>query len=173
MKPVDPELPGAAPAPGDPPPPEAESRPQPVAKPRRRWWFWLLAIPVQLVLLVILTLVWVLGTETGLRTALSLADDLAPGLVQVEQVQGRIAGDLRLTGLQLRLPDLHLSAEDLHLRWRPWGALAGTLHIESLAARGLHIATADIGSAFMLVFMKKMHGVALKTARYRFTHSIT
>lgn len=46
---------------------------------------------------------------------------------------------------------------------------------DTLAASptGLHIATADIGSAFMLVFMKKMHGVALKTARYRFTHSIT
>ncbi len=142
MNHADPELPGAAPAPGDPPPPEVESRPQPVAKPRRRWWFWLLAIPVQLVLLVILALVVVLGTETGLRTALSLADDLAPGLVQVEQVQGRIAGDLHLTGLRLRLPDLHLSAEDLHLRWRPWGALTGTLHIESLAARDLHIATA-------------------------------
>ena len=87
-------------------------------------------------------MVWVLGTETGLRAALTLADDLAPGLVQVEQVQGRIAGDLHLTGLQVRLPDLHLSATEIHLRWRPLEALTGTLHIESLAALDLHIATA-------------------------------
>lgn len=159
MNPADPELPGAAPPPGGAVAPEAESQPPPAAKPgavilapgtgasmapepRRRWWFWVLAVPVQLILLALLALVWVLGTETGLRAALALADDLAPGLIRVEQVQGRIAGDLHLTGLEVRLPDLHLSAEDLELRWRPWGALTGTLHIESLSARGLHIATA-------------------------------
>ena len=122
--------------------PQPSPQSAPAAKPRRRWWFWLLAVPIQLILLALLALVWVLGTETGLRAALALADDLAPGLVRVEQVQGRIAGDLHLTGLQVRLPDLHLSATEMHLRWHPWGALTGTLHIESLAARDLHIATA-------------------------------
>ncbi|HSQ07146.1 MAG TPA: hypothetical protein VLM84_05555, partial [Chromatiaceae bacterium] len=142
MNPADPDLPGAAPPPGGPVAPEAESQSPPAAKPRRRWWFWLLAVPAQLILLALLALVWVLSTETGLRAALALADDLAPGLIQVEQVQGRIAGDLHLTGLQVRLPDLHLAVAEMHLRWRPVEALTGTLHIESLAARDLHIATA-------------------------------
>ena len=116
---------------------------QPPAKAsRQRWWFWVLAVPAQVLLIILLALVWVLGTEAGLRTALALMDDLVPGLVQIEQVQGRLAGDLHLTGLEVRLPDLHLSAAEAHLRWRPWGALTGTLHIESLAARDLHIATA-------------------------------
>ena len=38
---------------------------------------------------------------------------------------------------------------------------------------GLHIAFADVGSIFMLSFMKKMHGTALRTARYDPRISIT
>lgn len=40
---------------------------------------------------------------------------------------------------------------------------------DALAASptGLHIATSDVGSTFMYAFMKKMHGTALKVARYR------
>lgn len=43
----------------------------------------------------------------------------------------------------------------------------------AMTPTGLHIAASDVGSAFMLVFMKKMHGVALKTSRYRYKHSIS
>ena len=38
---------------------------------------------------------------------------------------------------------------------------------------GLHIAISDVGSNFMYAFMQAVHGKALKTARYRFKHSIT
>ena len=114
----------------------------PIRVRRRRWWFWPIAVLVQVLLLLLLLLVWVLGTESGLRTAFAVSDDLAPGVVQVGQVQGRLARDVRLTGLAVRLPDLELSAAEVNLRWRPWGALAGTLRIESLTARELSIATA-------------------------------
>ena len=93
----------------------------PVRRRRRRWWFWPIAVFVQVLLLAVLILVWVLGTESGLRSVLALADDLAPGVVQVGQVQGRLAGDLHLTGLAVRLPDLELSAAELTLRLAPLG----------------------------------------------------
>lgn len=38
---------------------------------------------------------------------------------------------------------------------------------------GVHIAMSDVGSIFMLCFMKAMHGKALKTAFYDFNSSIT
>ena len=118
-----------------------DAAPAPARSRWRRWWLWPLAVLAQVLLLAVLVLVWVLGTESGLRTALALADDLAPGVVRVGQVQGRLARDLHLIGLEVRLPDLNLSAAELHLHWRPWGALTGTLHIESVVARGLSIAT--------------------------------
>lgn len=46
---------------------------------------------------------------------------------------------------------------------------------DALAATptGLHIAASDVGSTFMLAFMKKMHGTALKTAEFDFKQSFT
>jgi translocation and assembly module TamB len=127
--------------PRGPPTQPVDAVPAPDRSRRRRWWVWPVAVLVQVLLLAVLVLVWVLGTESGLRTALALAEDLAPGVVRVEQVQGRLARDLHLIGLEVRLPDLHLSAAELHVHWRPWGALTGALHIESVVAQGLSIAT--------------------------------
>jgi len=131
----------AAGAPQGRPTQAADHGPGPRRSRRRPWWNWPLAVLVQLLLLAALILVWVLGTESGLRAALALANDLAPGVVRVQQVQGRLGRDLHLAGLEVRLPDLSLSAAEIHLQWRPWGALAGTLHIESIVARGLSLAT--------------------------------
>lgn len=46
---------------------------------------------------------------------------------------------------------------------------------DSLASSptGLHIAASDVGSTFMNIFMKAMHGKALKVARYDFKTAIT
>ena len=121
------------------------SEPGPGPRPRRRWrrwWAWPLLVPLQVLIPVLLVLVWVLGTESGLRSALALAEDLAPGVVQVERLQGRIAGDLHLEGLRLRLPDLEVDAGSIDLRWRPLTALTGTLRIQELAGRDLRILTA-------------------------------
>ncbi len=130
-------------APAVPPESVAEQAPGPAPAPRRRrWWFWPLAVLVQVLLLAVVLLIWVLGTESGLRSALALADDLAPGLVRVEGVEGRIAGDLHLKGVQVRLPTLHLDAESLELRWRPLSALTGTLKVQELTGRGIAVLTA-------------------------------
>jgi translocation and assembly module TamB len=131
VSPAGPEVPSAVP----PPPAGAKVR-------GRRWWLWPLVIAVQLVLLVVLALVWVLGSESGLRSALVLAEDLAPGLVRIQTVEGRIAGDLHLEGIALRLAGLHLDAASLDLSWRPLGALTGTLRVRELAARQVRVLTA-------------------------------
>lgn len=41
------------------------------------------------------------------------------------------------------------------------------------APNSVHTSVADVGSTFMLVLMKKMHGKALKTARYNFRERVT
>ncbi|MFP4496421.1 MAG: hypothetical protein ACLFN3_10925, partial [Halochromatium sp.] len=67
--------------------------------------------------LIVMALVFVLGTQTGLRALLAVTDDLAPGLIQVGRVEGRLLGRLELDDLALRLPGLETSIGRLTLDW--------------------------------------------------------
>jgi len=89
----------------------------------------------------VILLGWVLGTQSGLRFALGVAQDLAPGVLEVDQVDGRVLGDLHLKGLKLRVPGFALDLGRFDLRWRPLGALTGTLRIQELAARDVEVVT--------------------------------
>ncbi|MCB2262442.1 MAG: translocation/assembly module TamB domain-containing protein [Candidatus Thiosymbion ectosymbiont of Robbea hypermnestra] len=135
-----------------PPPEPPEARP-PVAaragrRSRRRFWWWFpLILPFQVALVLLLAILWILGTQSGLRFALSLADDLAPGLVQVERVEGRLLGTLHLEGLRVRPPGVELDFSNLALRWHPLAALSGTLRVTELSARALDIAIVPSGNA--------------------------
>jgi translocation and assembly module TamB len=99
----------------------------------------LLGAAFQLVLLVLLLLLLILGTQTGLRTALAVAEDLAPGLVRVGQVEGRVLGRLHLEDLEVRLPDLDLTLGRLDLDWTPLAVLTGTLPIHRLRVQDIDL----------------------------------
>ena len=114
----------------------------PKTRHRRRPWLRLpLAILLQLVLLIIAVLIWLLATQSGLRFALGLADDFAPGLLQVERAEGRILGDLNLTGIKVRVPGLELDLGEAVLHWSPLSVLGGTLRIQELSARDVRLLT--------------------------------
>ena len=99
----------------------------------------LLSLVLQLLVLILLLLGFVLGTQTGLRAAIAVAEDLAPGMLQVGSVEGRILGELRLQGLKLDLPGLALDLGHLHLDWSPGSLFGGTLRISDLSASDIDI----------------------------------
>ncbi len=111
------------------------------SRPRRRWrpLRLLLSLVLQLLILILLLLGFVLGTQTGLRAAIAVAEDLAPGMLQVGSVEGRILGELRLQGLKLDLPSLKLDLGHLHLDWSPGSLFGGTLRISDLSASDIDI----------------------------------
>lgn len=113
------------------------------APPSRRRRFSLLGLLwrllVQLLILIVLLLGFVLGTQTGLRTAIAVAEDFAPGMIEVGGVDGRILGDLRLHDLKLNLPGLALDLGRFHLDWSPASLLGGTLKIAELTASDIDI----------------------------------
>jgi translocation and assembly module TamB len=82
---------------------------------------------------------WVLGTQSGLRFALGVTEDLAPGLLRVERAEGRVLGDLRLTGVAVRAPGLALDLGEAVLRWSPLGVLGGRLRVRELALRDIDL----------------------------------
>lgn len=111
-----------------------------VLRPRRRLWLALpLAVLVQVLLLLVLVAGWMLGTQSGLRALLVLAEDIAPGLVAVERAEGRLLGDLRLSGVAVRAADLSVDLGELRLSWVPLAALTGTLRIEELTLSDLDL----------------------------------
>lgn len=119
-----------------------ETSEQPTPPPRRQrfrllrlLWRFL----VTLLFLILLLLGFVLGTQTGLRMTIALAEKLAPDRIQVEQVEGRILGKLYLQGLHLNLPGLALNLGQLHLDWSPGSLLGGTLEIAELRASDIDI----------------------------------
>ncbi len=92
-----------------------------------------------LLLLVLVLSGLVLGTQTGLETALGVADALAPGLIRVDRVAGRVLGRLQLEGVTLDLGDLQVQVGRLDLDWAPLAAVSGTLPINRLAVKDLDI----------------------------------
>lgn len=99
----------------------------------------LLGLVVQLLLLILLLLGFVLGTQTGLRAVIAVAEDLVPGMIQIDAADGRILGELRLQGVRLDLPGLALALGHLHLDWSPGSLLGGTLRIADLSASDIDI----------------------------------
>ena len=111
------------------------------SRPRRRWrpLRLLLSLVLQLLILTLLLLGFVLGTQSGLRTAIAVTEDLAPGMLQVGSADGRILGELRLQGLKLDLPGLALDLGHLHLDWSPGSLFGGTLRISDLSVSDVDI----------------------------------
>jgi translocation and assembly module TamB len=94
---------------------------------------------VSLVLVLVLTLGLVLGTQTGLRFAVGLAEDVAPGVLGIERIDGRVLGALHLGEIKLDLGDFAMQAGSIDLDWAPFAALGGTLPITTLRVRDLDL----------------------------------
>ncbi|MEA3641260.1 MAG: translocation/assembly module TamB domain-containing protein [Lamprobacter sp.] len=93
-----------------------------------------------LTLVVILT-AFLLGTETGLRTLFVLADDLAPGSLKADRVEGRVLGRFELTGFGLSLPGLEVSVGALLFDWSPTDLFSGRLRIQQLKGSDIAVVT--------------------------------
>ena len=92
-------------------------------------------------MLILLLLGFVLGTQTGLRTLVALAEDLAPGLVTVDHIEGRVLGRLQLEGFELSLPSLQASVGRLVLDWSPGAVFSGRLKVQELKGSDILVVT--------------------------------
>jgi translocation and assembly module TamB len=99
----------------------------------------ILGLLVSLTFLLVLMLGLVLGTQTGLRFAIGLVEDLAPGVLSVERVEGRITGRLTLDRLAITVADFEMRAGSIGLNWSPVAALRGDLPIQVLRIHDLDL----------------------------------
>ncbi|EGV20400.1 translocation/assembly module TamB domain-containing protein [Thiocapsa marina] len=94
---------------------------------------------VSFTLVLVLMLGLVLGTQTGLRFAIGVVDELAPGVLSVERVEGRITGRLTLDRLAITVADFEMRAGSIGLNWSPVAALRGDLPIQVLRIHDLDL----------------------------------
>jgi translocation and assembly module TamB len=107
----------------------------------RRPLLLILALAAALPLLLALFLAWALATPAGLRFTVWLArNTVAPGL-QVEAVDGRLLGPLRLGRLVYATAQRRIVVEDVAIQWRPGRLLDEALVIDRLAIGRLQVAS--------------------------------
>lgn len=86
--------------------------------------------------------VWLTSSESGLQTAVQLANQATAGQLQITQAKGRLLGPLDIANLRWETPDLQIQAEQIHLDWTPTHLLSSGLQISELSLAKLHITSA-------------------------------
>ncbi|GGI20798.1 translocation/assembly module TamB domain-containing protein [Oxalicibacterium faecigallinarum] len=113
-----------------------EQQPQPANSPnkpkRRRWWLLAIALPVLLIAASIGAGSWMLQSERGAQTALSLAERFSAGTLTAEGVDGRFNDTLHIARLQIKLENQAIVLDNLALSMRPAELLQGRLHVTAL-----------------------------------------
>ncbi len=82
---------------------------------------------------------WLLATNGGARWLVGGLVRQVPGTVTVQQVEGRLWGRLRVTGIEARGPEGFVAIEQLELVWQPAALLRGKVLLTELTAEGLSL----------------------------------
>lgn len=82
---------------------------------------------------------WLLATEGGLRFALYCTGRLSGGAITVREAHGRLAGDVRLQGLEVATPAATVAIGQVDLDLRLTRLLIGRVQAERLAVRELAV----------------------------------
>ena len=84
---------------------------------------------------------WLTTSESGLQTAIGLAQSATAGQLQIEQASGRLLGNIDIGQLRWQGAKQQIEATQIHLDWSPSALLRGTLDIAELSIATLHIVT--------------------------------
>ncbi|MGQ0586759.1 MAG: translocation/assembly module TamB domain-containing protein [Gammaproteobacteria bacterium] len=100
-----------------------------------------------LLALLALAPVWLLTTESGLRFGVATAETLSGGALRVREAHGRLAGEVRLAGIEVAQPAATVGIEQAELNLRLTRLLIGRVQAERLAVSGLTVAVHDLPPA--------------------------
>lgn len=111
---------------------------------RRRRSPWRLLSPLVLAgMLLAGVLAWALGTASGLRSLVAVAEGLSAGRLEIHAPAGRLAGPLQLERLRFHNADLQLDIRRLALEWSPAALWSGRLQLDRLTADSLQLSLAQ------------------------------
>jgi translocation and assembly module TamB len=105
-------------------------------------WF-LLGLPVA-VLLTTGILLFVAGTETGLRWLISSAGTLSGGTVAIGSGSGTLLHSMHLNQIRYSDGSNTFLIDALEIGWKPWQLIQGEMRVQAVRSRGVHI---DLGES--------------------------
>jgi translocation and assembly module TamB len=82
---------------------------------------------------------WVVGTQSGLRTAWRAAASLVPADIAVGRLEGRLAGPLILHDVIVAVPGWRIGVQSVEVEWRPGALIGRTIEVDRLHAAGVDV----------------------------------
>lgn len=110
------------------------------ARPRCRVLCWLLVGLLVPVAAAISVIVWLLWSESGLRSGARAITWITDGQVMIVEPTGYLAGDFHVGALRVTTPDLRLVIDDAVLAWHPAELLKRHIDIAQLSAARIDVA---------------------------------
>ncbi|KGM06842.1 hypothetical protein LP43_1334 [Methylophaga thiooxydans] len=106
----------------------------------RRKFLWSILI---VVVLLVSLFAWLVSTQSGLQTAVSLTQRILPEL-QIENAEGRLIDFIQLEGIVYKTDDTTVAeVAELTLDWQPAALLKATLLIERLTVNDINLYSAE------------------------------
>lgn len=106
---------------------------------RRTWFKNIVRTATVLLLLPLVLILWLIGTESGLRVIYHYATDYLPGNLQIEKLEGSFVGPMIASNIHYKQNELRISADKLTLEWLP-----AALFTNNVSVSKLHIASLKI-----------------------------
>jgi translocation and assembly module TamB len=106
-----------------------------------RWYSWVGIALLTIVVAIVGAVLWVLNTNSGTRWALARTSGFLDNALQVERIDGALAGPLTLTNLRFRDPKsgLDVSAEHVNIDVVLLKLFGMTVHVETAELRGIDV----------------------------------
>ena len=124
-------------------PPEAENEAAagntPPKKPRRRWLRRLLSAFLLLLTLLVAAVVWLVGTESGLRFGITKIPSWFGVNISVKELNGSLWRGFLGSGIQVATEGTDLDISSVALQWQPNELWHRQLHVNRLAAGDIRI----------------------------------
>ncbi len=98
------------------------------------------ALTVVLILLIV-TLAWVIGTETGTQSAINVTQAISGGALKLTGISGKFADVVNIDELSYQSNKSKLLASGIKLVWQPLSLLNGQLVIDTLDVSSLRLAS--------------------------------
>ena len=118
---------------------EAAAGSTPPKKPRRRWLRRLLSAFLLLLTLLVAAVVWLVGTESGLRFGITKIPSWFGVNISVKELTGSLWRGFQGSGIQVATEGTDLDISSVALQWQPNELWQRQLHVNRLAAGDIRI----------------------------------
>ncbi len=101
---------------------------------------------------------FLVGTQSGLRASIKLAEWLLPGKLSIDKPEGRLLSEFTLNNVLYQTEAQQVAITKLQLHWQAWKIVAGGLPIKQFNLQGLNLYQANpLGKAHPILSLSRLN----------------